>query len=130
MDFGWALISGGVSLVVATIVAVTATRRERLRTELRTEFMVEVAIRALLSVDKWPLRSFEKVRRHVAGFEDPELRRLLVRSGALRFKARDGSECGACGSETSTDWSVRRPAPMSAARPSSRTSPDLSCVGG
>jgi hypothetical protein len=129
MDFGWALISGGVSLVVATIVAVTATRRERLRTELRTEFMVEVAIRALLSVDKWPLRSFEKVRRH-AGFEDPELRRLLVRSGALRFKARDGSECGACGSETSTDWSVRRPAPMSAARPSSRTSPDLSCVGG
>jgi hypothetical protein len=94
MEFGEALISGGVSLVVATIVAVTTVRleRERLRTELRTEFMAEAAIRALLSVDDLPLRSFEKIRHHVGGFEDPELRRLLIRSGALRFKARDGSE--------------------------------------
>jgi len=63
----------------------------RLRTELRTEFMAEEAIRALLSHEDWTLRSFEAIKRRVKGFDDNELRQLLVRAGAVAFERRDSS---------------------------------------
>lgn len=60
-------------------------QEHRLRTELRTEFMAEEAIRRLLLHEKWEKRSFAEIMRRVGGFEDDELRKLLVRSGAVRF---------------------------------------------
>jgi hypothetical protein len=60
-------------------------QEERLRTELRTEFMAEEAIHALLNHPRWTQRSFEEIKRRVRGFEDDELRQLLVRSGAVAF---------------------------------------------
>lgn len=34
----------------------------------------------------WNQRSLEKIRRHIRGFEDNELRRYLVRAGAVAFE--------------------------------------------
>jgi hypothetical protein len=89
-----AVVAGLVALVVAVITTVAGfyVQRDKLRQELRTEFMAEQAIVQLLNHSTWNLRSFQTIRRHVGGFEDDELRRLLVRSGALRFTGKDGSE--------------------------------------
>jgi len=46
----------------------------------------------LLFRQRWPLRSFEKIKYHIGGFQDDELQQLLVRPGALRFKNDDGEE--------------------------------------
>lgn len=54
-------------------------------TDLRTEFMAEAAIRRLLEVPGWELRSFNAIKRHLGGFSEDHLRRLLVRSGAIQF---------------------------------------------
>jgi hypothetical protein len=88
------VVAGLVALVVAVITTVAGfyVQRDKLRQELRTEFMAEQAIVQLLNHSTWNLRSFQTISRHVGGFEDDELRRLLVRSGALRFTGKDGSE--------------------------------------
>lgn len=59
-------------------------QEERLRAELRTEFMAESAIQQLLS-EAQKQRSFEAIDRRIGGFEEDELRKLLVRSGPVRF---------------------------------------------
>jgi hypothetical protein len=112
-----ALIAAGVSLLISVItggITLTTTRariradaeaarfrheaalveqEDRLRTELRTEFMAEEAIRALLNHPDWVQRKFDEIKHHVRGFDDNELRRLLVRSGAVAFeRTRDRKE--------------------------------------
>ena len=67
-------------------------QEERLRAELRTEFMAEEAIRKLLLHERWEKRSFEEIKRRVGGFGDDELRKLLVRAGAVRFYGKDNVE--------------------------------------
>ena len=67
-------------------------QEQRLRTELRTEFMAEEAIRRLLLHSEWEKRSFEEIKRRVGGFDDDELRKLLVRSGAVRFYGKKNIE--------------------------------------
>lgn len=62
------------------------------REQHRTEFMAEETARALLSHKAFIDRSFETLRRHLGGFEDDELRKILVRAGAMRIYREDGSE--------------------------------------
>jgi hypothetical protein len=57
--------------------------------------MAEVAIRSLLWPKEWELRSFGAIKRRMGGFDDDELRRLLVRAGALSFEGEGGRSCGA-----------------------------------
>lgn len=64
----------------------------RLRTELKTEFMAENVARNLLDHPKAPYRSFRILRHHLGGFDDDELRRILVRAGAIRTKSKSGHE--------------------------------------
>jgi hypothetical protein len=82
-----AIVAAAVSVLVAVITAIGTYRVQaaRMRTELRTEFMVEEAIRKLLMHPAWKQRSFTKIRHHIRGFEDNELRRHLVRAGAVAF---------------------------------------------
>jgi hypothetical protein len=111
-----AVIAGGVSLLVSGASALASRRLQdarmhaeaknarlgqqaaldqqasRLRTELRTEFMAEEAIHALLTHEDWTLRSLDAIKRRVKGFDDEELRRLLVRAGAVAFDRPDSSE--------------------------------------
>jgi siroheme synthase (precorrin-2 oxidase/ferrochelatase) len=58
---------------------------------MRTEFMAEQAVRALLSHRAYTKRKFKTIKRRLAGFEDNELRQILVRAGAVRFGG-DGQE--------------------------------------
>ncbi len=37
-------------------------------------------------------RSFVTLKKHLGGFEDDELRKILVRAGAIRTFREDGSE--------------------------------------
>jgi hypothetical protein len=89
-----ALVAGGVSIVVSVIAGVGSFRlqRSKLREELRTEFMAETAIRDLLLHDKWRLRSFGVIAQRVRGFDADELRRLLIRAGAVCFEDKGGEE--------------------------------------
>ena len=60
-------------------------QREKVKAELRTEFMAEEAVKQLLQHEDWPQRSFKEIGRRLGGFNPNELRRLLVRAGAVRF---------------------------------------------
>jgi len=48
----------------------------------------ELAVRSLLTARGWKLRSFENIKAKLGGYDDDELRRLLVRSGAVQFRRR------------------------------------------
>jgi hypothetical protein len=67
-------------------------QEQKLRTELRTEFMAEEAVKRLLRHKMWEKRSFPEIQRRVGGFEDDELRKLLVRAGAVRFYGENNVE--------------------------------------
>lgn len=89
--------------VLTTIItaAVTATitgfltfavQERKLKTELRTEFMAEEAARTLLQNERWKKRSFEEIKMRLGGFSDDELRKILVRAGAVRFEGTESKE--------------------------------------
>ena len=82
-----AVISGGGAGFGAYIV-----QERRLRKIYKLEDRAEEVARQLLSVKKWPLRSYKVIRHHLGGFEDAELRKILVRAGAIRFKSKSGEE--------------------------------------
>jgi hypothetical protein len=109
---GAALVAGVVSIVVAVIslfatkATIDAAARDtaqklaqaakdnqakldqetqRLRSEFALEFAAETAVRTLLMDERWPKRSFMIIKSHLGGFADDELRKLLVRAGAVRF---------------------------------------------
>ncbi len=103
------LIPAAISLVVAIITAVVTVwqktaslrhefelQRERLRTELKLEFSIETAIRELLLDPRFKerQRTFEAIKKRLDIFEDDrELRKHLVRAGAIRFvRKEDGAE--------------------------------------
>ena len=75
------------SAVVAAFTGVVTflIQERRLRADLRTEFMAEQVAKELLESAKWEKRSFEQIRKRLGGFEDNELRKILVRAGAARF---------------------------------------------
>ena len=58
----------------------------------KVEFMAEETARHFLSHKSFTDRSFETLRNHLGGFEDDELRKILVRAGAVRVYREDGSE--------------------------------------
>jgi hypothetical protein len=73
--------------------------RQQLRNQLRIlqeqhkeEFMAETTARHFLSHKSFTDRSFETLRKALGGFTDDELRKILVRAGAIRVYREDGSE--------------------------------------
>ena len=55
------------------------------------ESSLEHAVRALMSKG-FALRSFSLIKHHLRGFEDDELRQLLIRSGCICFKVINDKE--------------------------------------
>jgi hypothetical protein len=88
------LITIAVSAIIALVTGLItfAVQERKLRTELRTEFMAEQAAKSLLEREKWKKRSFDEIKKRLGGFEDNELRKILVRAGAVKFEASDGKE--------------------------------------
>ena len=82
------------SLATALITGlVTFSVQERkLKSELRTEFIAEQVARTLLEDEKWKKRSFSEIQKRLGGFEENDLRRILVRTGAVRFVSENGQE--------------------------------------
>lgn len=64
----------------------------RIRESNKTEFQAEQTALHFLSHSKFTDRSFETLQRHLGGFEPDELRKILVRAGAIRSYRDDGSE--------------------------------------
>jgi hypothetical protein len=60
--------------------------------EFRTEFMAENTAKHFLSHKSFTDRSFDTLQKHLGGFDDNELRKILVRAGAIRIIREDGSE--------------------------------------
>ena len=59
----------------------------------KTDNVAEDTIRYYLKDEGHLMRSFRHLSTKIAGFEEEELRRLLVRSGAVRFfKSENGEE--------------------------------------
>ncbi len=85
-----------------------STQRARLEAEFATEESAESAIRHLLELHHLPYRSFPMIRHHIGGFEVNELRRLLVRAGAVRFMAADGTELWALRDRVAEDYQMSR----------------------
>lgn len=65
---------------------------QKIRLENRTEFQAEQTALHFLSHAGYTDRSFETLKNHLGGFDDDELRRILVRAGAIRTFREDGSE--------------------------------------
>ena len=60
--------------------------------ENKTEFIAETTARHFLNHQKYTDRSFETLSNHLGGFDEDELRKILVRAGAIRTFREDGSE--------------------------------------
>jgi hypothetical protein len=69
-------------------------QRARLEAEFATENSVERALRHFLALHDVPYRTFPMIRHYIGGFESNELRKLLVRAGAVRFMAADERKSG------------------------------------
>lgn len=64
----------------------------RIREEHKAEFQAEQTALHFLRHATHIERSFETLRKYLGGFEDDELRKILVRAGAIRTFREDGSE--------------------------------------
>ncbi|MGZ5491592.1 MAG: hypothetical protein ACXWE6_12760 [Nitrososphaeraceae archaeon] len=60
--------------------------------ENKTENMAEETARYYLKEDGYYERSFDHLRTKLGGFEEEELRKILVRAGAVRFIRRDSQK--------------------------------------
>jgi hypothetical protein len=94
----WPLLSALLGALVGGTVSYFLNRQQ-LQNQLRVqqdlhkvEFMAEVTARHFLSHKSFTDRSFETLRNHLGGFTDDELRKILVRAGAIRVYREDGSE--------------------------------------
>ena len=85
------IITAAITAAITGLVTF-AIQERKLKTELRTEFMAEEAARALLQNEQWKKRSFEEIKKRLGGFDDNELRKILVRAGAIRFEATERKE--------------------------------------
>jgi hypothetical protein len=83
-------------------------QRARLEAEFATENSAEIALHHLLALHHLPYRSFPMIRHHIGGFESNELRKLLVRAGAVRFMAAGGTELWALRERVLEDFKISR----------------------
>ena len=58
----------------------------------KTDHMAEKAALHYLNHKGYTDRSFKMLSQRLGGFEDNELRKILVRAGAVRYTREDGSE--------------------------------------
>ena len=85
-----ALVGGAISFLLNR--QQFANQLRILRESHKVEFMAETTARHFLSHKGFTDRSFETLRNHLGGFGDDELRKILVRAGAIRVYRDDGSE--------------------------------------
>ena len=96
-----ALVAAAVALVVALITAlITAAIKlgkagRMLREDVSLDFAPERVVRRLLSRRAYRRVPFEIIKSHFGGFDDDELRKILVRAGAVRLSANPATAADA-----------------------------------
>jgi hypothetical protein len=58
----------------------------------KADFMAETTARHYLMNPRYTDRSFEMLQERLGGFDEDDLRRILVRAGAVRFMRQNGTE--------------------------------------
>ncbi len=58
----------------------------RFRREYLLDIQAERLIKRLLNNPKYRFRTFTTIKHHLGGFEDNELRKMIVRAGGIRFR--------------------------------------------
>jgi hypothetical protein len=83
-----------VAVISGLLVSVTTllVQWRLFRRQYRMELSVEAAVRRLLQHRKWRLRTLKTIKHHIGGLDDDELRKTLLRAGAVRFEDKDGIE--------------------------------------
>lgn len=87
MDISATLIASAIGGAIGTATTLWAHRRQYL-----LEYRTEAALKRLLKGSKWKLRTFKTIQYHIAGFEEDDLRKALIRTGAVRFRDANGVE--------------------------------------
>jgi 5-bromo-4-chloroindolyl phosphate hydrolysis protein len=83
-------LSALLGTLVGGLVTLAANRQQfkhqigALREQYKTEFMAEETARHFLRHKGYTDRTFQVLKEHLGGFEDDELRKILVRAGAVR----------------------------------------------
>lgn len=85
-----AIVGGGISWLLNR--QQFANQLRVLQEQHKVEFMAEETARHFLGHKSFTDRSFDTLRKHLGGFTDDELRKILVRAGAIRIYREDGSE--------------------------------------
>jgi len=85
-----AIVGGGISYLLQR--GQLRNQLEVLRQQNKVEFMAEETARHFLGHKSFTDRSFETLKNHLGGFGDDELRKILVRAGAIRIYREDGTE--------------------------------------
>jgi hypothetical protein len=65
---------------------------QKARLDNKVVFAAERVAHELMMDKAWKWRTFRVIQHHLGGFEDDELRKILVRAGAIRTKSIDGQE--------------------------------------
>ena len=83
-----AVISSGIAYVASIRQMKSSLRHseESLRREYQLQSSVEKSVTSLLTRG-WQARSFSVLKYHIRGFQDDELRQILVRCGAVAFQS-------------------------------------------
>ncbi|GAA3059815.1 hypothetical protein GCM10010520_05330 [Rhizobium viscosum] len=82
-----AIVAAFISLITSFITSrvALASIKRKAEFDFRTEFSAERAIIALLMIETQSTRTWNIIRETIGGFGDDELKKLLVRSGAIRM---------------------------------------------
>lgn len=85
-----ALVGGGITFLLNR--QKHGQQLAELREQYKTDYMAESTARHFLGHKGYTDRSFETLQKHLGGFEEDELRKILVRAGAIRTFRDDGTE--------------------------------------
>ena len=81
------------AVAAATALVTSLLTYRQMRNEFALQRRADSLVRRLLKARGWELRSFKAIEKRVSGFDEHQLRRILIRAGAVRFeRVSDGEE--------------------------------------
>lgn len=86
-----AAIVSVVTAILSSIVTFRVANKNHMR-QYKLDYQVEALVLKFLNHPKWRFRTFKTIKHHISGFEDDELRKILVSVGAIKFTDDNGIE--------------------------------------
>jgi hypothetical protein len=90
-DQTWSAIIPAVAGIVGLLLG-RWFEHQRMVREFAPRIQAETVVKKLLNSDDWQKRSFEAIKGRIGGFDDNELRKILVSVGAVKFTSQSGEE--------------------------------------